>query len=266
MHPNAFLNTYWRLEVRDTIFVAMSFAPRFKKRFDEVIAPAIESIKIDGNTLRALRVDLSKTGDSILTDILDGISHSRMVLADVSTIGHDSVSGDAYRSGNVMYEVGIALACRRPHEVLLLRSDRDKFLFDVSTVPHMNIDFSDADAARSILKEELEARLQVQSFESDARVQIAVAGLTSKEAKILKEIASMNEGHVWASSGESGFVDFNDIAAIPRLLDKGLIKCAARFNDSTKLAYAITPLGRVVSESWTKLHIVGPKQTTSTSA
>ena len=76
-------------------------------------------------------MDLSKTGDSILTDIVDGIAHSQLVPADVSTIGKDSVTGTPYRNGNVMYEVGIALACRHPSEVLLVRDDEDTFPFTV---------------------------------------------------------------------------------------------------------------------------------------
>ena len=109
----------------------MSFAPQYQHRFDTVIAPAINSIPLGTERLTACRVDLSKTGDSILTDIVDGIAHSQLVPADVSTIGKDSVTGTPYRNGNVMYEVGIALACRHPSEVLLVRDDEDKFPFTV---------------------------------------------------------------------------------------------------------------------------------------
>ena len=63
-------------------------------------------------TVKPLRVDLSKTGDiSILTDIMDGIAHSEMFLADISSTGYDSKTAEPYRNGNVMYEVGLAVAC-----------------------------------------------------------------------------------------------------------------------------------------------------------
>lgn len=75
----------------------------------------------------------------MLTDIMDGIAHSLMVLADVSTAGKDQNTGEPYRNGNVMYEVGLALACRQPAEVLLIRDDRDRFLFDVSTISPSNL-------------------------------------------------------------------------------------------------------------------------------
>lgn len=162
----------------------MSFGDSYRRRFTDVIQPAIERLELDGERLSAFRVDNSKTGDSILTDIMDGIAHSRLVLADVSTTGHDAVSGDPYRNANVLYEVGIALCCRLPEEVLLVRDDRDKFLFDVSTIPHITLDFTDGEQARSILGEALGDRLKAQRFSLDARVLIATASLTDQEVKL----------------------------------------------------------------------------------
>jgi hypothetical protein len=164
MHPNAFLQTYWRLNLQPKVFVAMSYAPVYDQRFQQVFKPAIESIPIAGIYLSAYRVYNSKTGDSILTDILDGIAHSQMILADVSAVGRDSVSGDSYRNSNVMYEVGLALACRQPQEVLLIRDDKDKFLFDVSTIPHKHLDFGNPEQAKQQLHEELKARLRDRDF------------------------------------------------------------------------------------------------------
>lgn len=66
MHPQLYLQTFWQMEFRPQIFVAMSFDPKYDKRFNEVIVPAIESIEIGGTNLKAYRVNLSKTGDLIL--------------------------------------------------------------------------------------------------------------------------------------------------------------------------------------------------------
>ncbi|MHB8091202.1 MAG: hypothetical protein ACYDH8_06345 [Syntrophales bacterium] len=164
MHPNAFLRTFWQVEVKPQIFVAMSFAPEYRTRYEQVISPAISSIRVKGTSIRPYRVDISKSGDSILTDIIDGVSHSQMILADVSSIGKDSKTGEPYRNGNVMYEVGLALACRHPSDVLLVRDDKDKFLFDVSTVPHMHLDFTEPAKACAELQTELLARLKEQDF------------------------------------------------------------------------------------------------------
>lgn len=235
------------MELKPQVFVAMSFAPQYKSRYDTIIAPAIESIVINNNVaLKAYRVDTSKSGDSILTDIMDGIAHSQMVLADVSTFGSDSVTQQPYRNGNVMYEVGIALACRQPQEVLLIRDDSDSFLFDVSTIPHMTIDFGRIQEARKLLQDELIARLRESSYVSDARVKLAIAGLSAEELTVLKQVADYAPGTVWGRK-DTGSVDFFAMASTPRLLDKGLIKLEGRFVEGHP-AYHLTPLGMVVAK------------------
>lgn len=243
MHPNTFLNTFWRLELKPQIFVAMSFATQYQARFENVIAPAIRSIQVDGVALIPFRVDLSKTGDSILTEINDGIAHSRLVLADVSTIGKDSVTGNPYRNGNVMYELGIALACRQPHEVLVVRDDADKFLFDVSTIPHKRIDFTNIEQAKCELQEELLGRIREANYVNDARVQIAIANLSGGEIKVLKHIASLPPTHAIRNEGDGNVAG---LVSIPRLLDKQLIRFAGQFK-SGHSGYVPTPLGRIVA-------------------
>lgn len=211
MHPQLYLKTFWRLELKPTIFVAMSFADRYRTRFKEVIEPAINSIPVNGEALKADRVDISKSGDSILTDIMDGIAHSQMVLADVSSIGKDSVTGEPYRNGNVMYEVGLALACRHSSEVLLIRDDNDRFLFDVSTIPHKRIDFTDKAKAIEELHGELLARLRERNHINDARVQLAISGLGGDEVSALKYIADLPPGNVWGRPNK-GVFDFHAMA------------------------------------------------------
>jgi hypothetical protein len=244
MHPNTFLKIFWRLDLKPQVFVAMSFDSRYQSRFESVIAPAIRAISVDSVPLQPYRVDLSKSGDSILTEISDGIAHSRLVLADVSTIGKDSVTGHAYRNGNVMYEVGIALACRLPHEVLLIRDDSDRFLFDVSTIPHKTIDFTNAQKATNELRDELLGRLREANYLNDARVQKAIAGLSGGEIGLLKYLASLAPGTAWGRPNEG---DVAGIVSIPRLLDKQLIRVFGEF-EAGYPAYVPTPLGFVVAK------------------
>ena len=244
MHPNAFLKTFWQAELRPQIFVAMSFADAYKLRFEKVIAPAIQAISMGGVPLRPYRVDLSKSGDSILTEIVDGIAHSQMVLADVSTLGHDSKTGIPYRNGNVMYEIGIALACRQSSEVLLVRDDKDKFLFDVSTIPHMTLNFVDSDAARDALRDELMSRLRERNLVHDARVETAIASLSGPEVAILKTLAKHDLGTIWGKPG--GSFNLIDLAAYPRLLDKHLIKVAGEFEEG-HAAFGWTPIGKEIA-------------------
>jgi hypothetical protein len=246
MNPQLFLRTFWTMELRQQIFVAMSFDQRYVARFDRVIAPAIRGITIGGCSLEPYRVDLSKTGDSILADIIDGIAHCQMILADVSAMGKDSVTGEPYRNGNVMYEVGLALACRQPSEVLIVRDDHDKFLFDVSTIPHMTLDFTEPDKAKAKLESELVARLRTRTFFDDARIRLAVERLSSEEVTILTEVYNHPQDAIWGWPTPQA-INFIVMAAIPRLLDKGLVAVAGAFEPGHP-AYRFTPLGRVVAE------------------
>jgi hypothetical protein len=50
MHPNVFLKTLWRLELKPQIFVAMSFAEKYRDRYERVISPAITSITFKGDS------------------------------------------------------------------------------------------------------------------------------------------------------------------------------------------------------------------------
>jgi hypothetical protein len=246
MHPNVFLKTFWRMDLKPQVFVAMSFAPQYKSRYDTIISPAIQSITINNVRLKAYRVDTSKSGDSILTDIMEGIAHSQMILADVSTCGADAQTKQPYRNGNVMYEVGTALTCRQPQEVLLIRDDNDHCLFDVSTIPHLTIDFDNVPAARQRLQDELMARLREREYVNDARVQLAIAGLSAEEVTALEKAAEYAPGTVWGRK-DKGSVDFFAMASTTRLLDKGLIHLAGRFIEGHP-AYHLTQFGMVVAK------------------
>jgi hypothetical protein len=74
MHPRVFLDTFWRNDIRDEVFVAMSFDPCFDERWNHIFRPAVESQPIGGKQLKAIRVDIRKSGDSILSEITDGIA------------------------------------------------------------------------------------------------------------------------------------------------------------------------------------------------
>ena len=247
MHPNVFLKNFWQLELRPQIFVAMSFSKKYQERYDSVISPAIKQIRVSGIPLEPCRVDLSKSGDSILTDILDGIAHSQMVLADISAIGKNWFTKEVYRNGNVMYEVGLALACRQPSEVLLLRDDNERFLFDVSTIPHKTIDFSKPSIATQQIRDELIARLKERNYINDARLKNVIATLSGAEKKIIHEFSKFSPGAGFGFR-DSGHVDFLSITAIPRLLDKQLIRTVATGDDGEPV-YQWTALGYVVAKN-----------------
>lgn len=124
MYPNTYLSLFPPFPRDDQVFVAMPFADEFEARWSHVIAMGIEDAG-----LKPHRVKEARVSDSILTEILGGIARARLVLADIST-----GSGSPMRNGNVMYELGIAHACRQPSEVLIFRSDHERLLFDIASV------------------------------------------------------------------------------------------------------------------------------------
>jgi hypothetical protein len=248
VHPNLYLRTFWTAAFRPEVFVAMSFDPAFDPRFKEVIEPAIESVEHRGVKLCARRVDLLKSGDSILSEISDGIAHSVMVLADVSLVGYDSKTGKSYRNGNVMYEVGLALASRQSAEVLLIRDDRDAFLFDVSTVPHMHLDFSDAATARVVLANEIGMRLREVNRVFDARVSLTIASLTAGERTVLAAFAEYGMDQTFWLSKES----LASITPVARLLDKQLIRTRGATSKGSA-TFGWTELGRIVADNLDRL-------------
>lgn len=252
MHPNVFLKAFWRMEMQEQVFVAMDFGPIFKPRFDKVYAPAIKTLTMGDTILDPYRVDLSKTGDSLLSDIMDGIAHSRLVLADVSTVYQDSATGKRLPNGNVMYEVGLALACRQTSEVLLVRdTDTDKTLFDVSTIPHITIDFSNEAKAIEDLSEALYQRLIETDFIRDARVRLAATSLTSEELSFIQRFKNTDDGVNFGYLA-SRSINFGAAIAISRLLDKQAIKLTGRFDDGEP-TYQWTQLGRFLAQVATTL-------------
>ena len=132
VYPSTFFGLFPAFPKDEHGFVAMSFHPRFDARWEDVIAPAIRSVRVNDVPLEPHRVDLRSASDSILTEILDGIAGCRIFVADITAIGE--VDGKGVRNSNVMYEVGLAHAVRQPEEVVLFRSDDLELGFDIANV------------------------------------------------------------------------------------------------------------------------------------
>lgn len=247
MYPNTYLRTLWRPETRNIVFVAMSFEKRFTERYDQIIKPAVENEPIVGRHLSAYKVNNSLTGDSILTDISDGIAHSALFLADVSVIDEGRYAEQPIRNGNVMYEVGLALSCRLPSEVLLIRDDNKKFLFDVSTIPHITIDFTDKLTATEKIRDALRDRLSETNKIYDARVTMALRQVTPLQLQILDGLLKLKPGMAqdYSSKGTGG-LSIPIERAVSELLNKGCIQSVAVNQNTNGIYYSLTPFGRDV--------------------
>jgi hypothetical protein len=263
MHPNLFLQTLWRPERKRQVFVAMSFDRKHMARYEKVIRPAIEKEPFGDLSLKAYRVDNSKSGDSILTEIADGIAHSYLVLADASVIDEGCRTRRSFRNGNVMYEVGLALACRPPSDVLLIRDDDKPFLFDVSTIPHLTLDFDDTSIAQKALRSAIYDRIRESSLIRDARVEIAVSQLADDEFRLLKIFSHLepNQGvDLRLSVANTKILSNPDARGIDGLLRKRLIEVFGATADDS-LVYRTTEFGYAVAQlAAEKIQIYGHEE------
>jgi hypothetical protein len=128
MYPGHWLSLYPAFPRGNRVFVAMDFGSEHESRWKRVIEPALTDATAGGARLQPYRVDARRAGDSIFTEIVEGIAQSRLVVADITTLVR--INERPVRNGNVMYELGIAQAIRLPEEVLIFRSDSDPLPFD----------------------------------------------------------------------------------------------------------------------------------------
>lgn len=246
MHPNTFIDQLWNGTETDHVFVAMSFAQKYDARYNDIFRPAIEAIRYRGTLLSAYRVDESKSGDSIITEIIRKICESRLVLADVSDLLENSNGDEPVRNGNVMYEVGLAHAVKSPEKVLIVRDDSKRLLFDLSSIPHVNVDFSSIETARVQITELLLDRFREVATIDDIKVRAFIASISDTEVNVLLRLYNVGkiEPIDLTITSSSGKVLPNPVRdAIVSLRDAGLVRSHVTQNPFNVL-YSLTERGQ----------------------
>ena len=234
----------------------MPFASAFDARWEEVLQPAVQNVTHEGRTLEPFRVDMRNISDSVLTEILDGISSACLVMADITTIGH---LGDiAIRNGNVMYEVGVAHASRLPEEVLLFRSDNDPLAFDVANVRVNRYDpDSDPGGTRTQVTEAIVDSLREIDLARHHAVRRVADGIDLVALTVLGGAATPNGlAHPELRTMGQVLGNVQRYQAITRLLDVGAIQTtyprirAADIQNtpdrSFTAVYRVTPFGQAI--------------------
>ena len=203
----------------------MSFDDRFARRWSEVIDPAIRNVKRNEKSLEPIRVDASRVSDSILTEILSGIRSSRLVFADVTTVGYLE-NHRPIRNGNVMYEVGIAHAVRLPEEVILFRSDSDPLLFDVANVRvNQYAPDEQPEEAKSLISSSIIAAMRELDLRRNLAVGRAAESLDIPSWWLLAETQSgQGVTHPEMRTMRQALGNASRATAIERLLDLGAIR------------------------------------------
>ncbi len=271
MYPAHVFSLFPPFPREETVFIAMSFDPRFDARWRDVIAPAVRRVSVNDKHLEPVRVDTRRISDSILTEILSGVANSRLVLADITTIGH--LDEKPIRNGNVMYEVGLAQAVRLPEEVILFRSDEDPLLFDTSTI-RINSYSPDADPDKALdaVADTLIGALRELELRKHLTVQRAVEMLDHPSWFLLVESGQQGVSHPQMKSMRDVLGNNARVTAISRLLEMGALRTKylqstpellAQFGDSTDydlLKYECTEFGEaIVREAATRLGLLSPK-------
>jgi hypothetical protein len=244
MHPRVFLDSFWRHDLKNEVFVAMSFDHKYDERWEKIFRPAIERYPIDDLTSKAIRVDIRKSGDSIVTEINDGIAHSQLILADVSVTNRWQDDGKKFwcRNGNVMYEVGLALSCRQPVEVILVRDDTESLLFDISQIPVLQFQPQNHLESEELIRRALLDRLRERNLLKDLRVTQILESLSQFEINIIRQNAHL-EFLAWKGPSYPAAVGI----ALPTILQKRILRLVKLENGENPNIYTWTTLGRVIA-------------------
>jgi hypothetical protein len=116
MYPKDYYATGGLIRDPGLCFVLMPFAPRFDEVWDTIRNTASSP---PFNLLCRRADDITRPGH-ILTDVLENIGRSRLVVADLTG-----------QNPNVFYELGVAHTVKEASDVILISSDLDSVPFDL---------------------------------------------------------------------------------------------------------------------------------------
>lgn len=238
MYPARYLGLFPAFPLNDIAFVAMSFADEFKGRRENVIVPAIEAAG-----LQPLFADTRDISDSIITEIVEGIRSSRVIIGDVS------VDQNGIRNANVMYEIGIAHAARQAEKVLLFRSDDERLLFDLANIRVNSYHPDDElDKARDLMESAIKSAIAEVNLTKNAVVREIVPQLDDSAIHFLIDVATKGPQPEFPHKTMDDSLSFSRRhTGMLRLLDFGCIsRLSIALTKDGPLQYSITPLGRAV--------------------
>ena len=127
-------------------FVLMPFSKEFKNQWELAFIPAIE----DAN-LKPWRGDEKSLGTNIImSDVTRSISEAELIVADLTG-----------KNPNVMYELGLAHAAKKP--VILLAQDEKDIPFDIMHIRYLKYDIRDLSDLRTLLRDRINHTLAMGS-------------------------------------------------------------------------------------------------------
>lgn len=264
MYPKHYLDYFRDFERTDEVFVAMPFrGDDADYRWTEIFQPAIEAVDLD-----PYRVDTRDVGDSILTDILEGIGRARLVLGDVSGQGTTQFQGKSVGrpNPNAVYELGIAHAARLETEVVVVRAEREdteneRVPFDLLHIRHHTFDPYEPEAATDFVAGLLSGALEEIDRTRDLIVDRTIRRLDGEGRTVLRQCVKAG-GSLEEPSLDLGERSGDRIRGdsflilqsnnrrrrdiLRRLTELGLLKVHSD-SASTPVVYSVTTLGYAVA-------------------
>ena len=137
--PKAVFSNYRVSSARPKAFVAMQFSEPYNEVYRDAVEPLVREIGFE-----PLRLDDVHSPGIIINDIINNLSESSIVLAEISE-----------KNANVYYELGLAHALGKP--TLLMAVKGTSLPFDVG--PHRCIFYDNTIAGRGKLQESLKRGL-----------------------------------------------------------------------------------------------------------
>lgn len=171
MFPSELFALFPPFPSTNEVFIAISFAPEFAARLDNVIKPGVVDAGFQPHV-----VNFQVFADNIMTEICKRISQSALFFADVSPMPGYPPSPPV-RNANVMYEVGLAHAVRMPQEVVLFRTDDERLPFDMNQV---RVNRYDPDGDPREARAQIAAALRQVREEVDLRRSLTVTRVASQ--------------------------------------------------------------------------------------
>lgn len=239
MFPRHYFDTYWRPELCNEVFVAMSFADEFRGVWQDIIQPAVEQ-DLAASGLKARRVDVGRISGSIITEIMDGIAHAKIVLGEISTMSNGS------RNANVLYEVGLAHALRQPEEVVLIRKDDDRLNFDVAPIRVHRYSPEEIAGSRILIADTIRDCLREVDLTKGLKVEQAVESLDDACLSLIEQLHtgpwfSLNQEQTM----EQVLTGIPKRLAVFKMLELGIVRSRAAM-EQHRYAYHWTPFGKAV--------------------
>ena len=249
MYLDQILGLFYPFPKIKSVFVIMSFDGNFESRWEDIVAPAISN-----TGLNPVRVDSRHVGKLASTEIVNNITHSTLVFADISTGGKN---GDkVMRNSDVIYEIGVAHSYRLPEEVLIFRSDKCALPFNLKNfqVTHYDPE-KDPEAAKSTLIQMIEDAQLNLDLKRHSVVEHVAKSLDITCWRILDEAARGGIELDRADNQKDFSFDDDSRVAVRQLLHSGLLetdvkgwkeKTSRRGLDGEFALYQITPFGKLV--------------------